>query len=167
MKMMVLNYGKAFVRVGDIKEDFNFFPQLYSWGKNEAYFFRLRRIKEGETTQIQDEHSLLPILELSEYEAYGILGGEDYEEYIHKVLKFYLIQGTEGVNIAIFRDYDNYDYEDEGTLFMLEASTDGVEYQPLKKLRLKSNEFVALFENGQMGYFLIEGYKQGWYIRFI
>jgi len=168
--MRVLGYGTSFKRAGDVKEEERFFPELYSWGKNNCFYFRIRRVKPEEEIQMQG--AILPILELkrSEYEPIFTYGWvEEYREDIKELLKFYLIEGLEGICLALYRNFENYDYQDQGEEFAIEVreKVDGAGYTPLLKLRLRNNDFIYFFENGVIRYFILEAYKQGWSIRFI
>ena len=159
----VLGYGD-FVRVGDIKGEYTFFPQLYSWGRHDAFVFRLR-----ESDMQLCKRGLLQILELRESE-WHYTGNEwdffPWEEEVKKVLRFYALIDFPGICFALYRVYGDESVKEKD--FILEyRAKDEEEYKPLIRLRLRDEDYVEMFETAQITFFVYEAIKVGWRIKFI
>ncbi len=168
--MRVLGYGAEFAKVSEIGEVYNFFPELYSWGRHDAFFFRLRELREDTPISISQVSAMIPIVELRESEWH--YEGPEWEffpwrEEIRSILRFYAIVQLPGICVALYRQYPTGD-GDEGMNYLLEyRSRDMEEWEPLVRLRLKETDYVKMFETAQIEFFIYAAFREGWRIKFI
>jgi hypothetical protein len=162
----VLGYG-GFKAVREIEDIYNFFPELYSWGKHRTYYFRLVK-----GAQAPCQSGLLPILELRE-SSWHYEGPEweffPWREEVKKVLRFCAIIEMPGICFALYRVYGDGEGESvEEKDFVLEyRAKEEKDYKPLARLRLRSSDYIQMFETAQLEYFVHEAYKRGWRVKFI
>ncbi len=169
-EMRVLGYGAEFAKVSEIEEVYNFFPELYSWGRHDAFFFRLRELREDTPISISQVSAIIPIIELRESE-WRYEGPEweffPYREEVKSLLRFYVLRDFLGICFGLYRIYEEGNESKERDFVLEYRGKEEKDFKPLARIRLRDTDYVEMFENPVIEYFVRKAYTAGWRVRFI